>query len=152
MLSRELDDVTLSNLQCLVKANFASRDRLYLAAESLSGLDRKLVCRRLADQLATNAIHIQQLLAQRNAEVPSPPCTDEAAKRGLQLAAANSDAVLDVAERCEQALERAYDDAIDHTPDAEATGIMRRQREDVAFGKRVLSCLRDAAARHLFPG
>lgn len=149
MLSRELNETTLTILQNLVTANFASRDRLYCAAESLTDLDRKLICRRLADQLANNAIHIQQLLAQRNVDVPNPPASDDEELKQLRSAAGDSLAILDAAERCEEALESAYDTAIDQSPDAEATGIMRRQREDVAFGKRILRCFRDAGIGQL---
>ncbi len=58
----QFDEKTLVKIQKLIEGNFAGRDELYAAAESLDSGSREHICRRLADHLAANAIELQQLL------------------------------------------------------------------------------------------
>jgi uncharacterized protein (TIGR02284 family) len=139
-----LDEATLRKLQRLVEANFAGRDELYAAANSLNSADRENVCKRLAEHLAANAIELQQILAASGADPASPPDTQAVAKRLFQLAKANrgSERVLDAAESCEINLKYEYDLAIQDTPNREAEAMLERQRDDVEFGQRMIRSMK----------
>jgi uncharacterized protein (TIGR02284 family) len=146
MLPHKLDDTTLRKLQELVEANFAGRDELYAAADSLNDEDRKRVCRRLAEHLAGHAAELQQILAACGADPAGPLDIHATADKLFELAKASrgADGVLDVAESCEKNLKQEYDRAIQDTPNQEAEAMLQGQRDDVEFGEQVMRCMKNS--------
>jgi uncharacterized protein (TIGR02284 family) len=147
MRHEPLDETTQQHLLTLIQANFAGRDDLYAAAEKLSSHSLSMICRRLADELADNAIELQQIaLAAGIEDVDVEEFGAQLQAELIEMIAARGGdkAVLAEAEECEQTVERVYDDAITNA-DANALGdVLERQRENVEFGKNVAHGLRSA--------
>jgi hypothetical protein len=61
MRNHRLGDATLAKIRELIEANFAGRDELYAAAETLDDEARKKVCRRLAEHLAGHAVELEKI-------------------------------------------------------------------------------------------
>ena len=138
------DETTRAHIRALIQANFAGRDDLYAAVDSET---LAKICRRLAEDLANNAIELQQIaLGAGMSEV-------NISRTGAQLQAElmellqqreGDQAVLEEAEECEQIVRREYDDAIEQTDSPAVADILRRQRETVEFGKSVVHGLRSS--------
>lgn len=140
MKSTPFDSNTLIKIQELIEANFAGREELYAAANSLDNAARENICRRLADHLAANAIELQQLLAASGIAPAEPLDTAAIAHALFDLAKLNrgESGVLDTAAEGEDNLKKVYDSAIEATEDEETTALFRRQRREVTFGEDVL--------------
>ena len=140
MLSRDIDAVTLGRIQELIEANFAARDELYAAADSLDDDARANICRRLADILASNAIELQQVVTSSGREPTGPLDVTPVVTSLFHLTKLHGgeDAVLETTARGERELKEYYDRAIESASDPEAESILRRQREGVEFGEDVL--------------
>lgn len=141
------DETTRAHIRALIQANFAGRDDLYAAAKAVDNETLAKICRRLAEDLANNAIELQQIaLGAGMSEV-------NISRTGAQLQAElmellqqreGDQAVLEEAEECEQIVRREYDDAIEQTDSPAVADILRRQRETVEFGKSVVHGLRSS--------
>ena len=72
MSPTQLNRIALRKIQELIEANFAGRDELQAAAESLDDDARQRVCRRLANHLASHAAELQQIVTACGAEPAGP--------------------------------------------------------------------------------
>lgn len=146
MQREPLDETTRQHLLALIRANFAGRDDLYAAAGAFDNGTMSMICRRLADDLANNAIELQQMaLAAGIDDV-------DINEFGVQLQAdlmkmiqqdEGDAAVLEEAEECEEILKREYDEVIKEEADVPAiANVLREQREKVEFGENVVHGLR----------
>jgi uncharacterized protein (TIGR02284 family) len=124
----------------LIQDNFAGRDELYAAAESLDDDARANICRRLAEHLAANAIELQQIVTASGREPAAPLDVTAIANALFELVKEHrgEDAVLGTAARGEKQLKSHCDHAIESATDPETESILRRQREGVEFGEDVL--------------
>jgi uncharacterized protein (TIGR02284 family) len=147
MRHEPLDETTREHLLVLIQANCAGRDDLYAAAETLSSKSLSMICRRLAHDLANNAIELQQIaLAAGIEDVDAQTFGAQLQSELIEMIGARDGdkAVLGEAEECEETVERAYDQAIAKS-DASAVGeVLERQREKVEFGKNVAHELQSA--------
>lgn len=143
--SQNIDPITVRRVRELIRENFSTRDELYSVAETLSDDDLAEICRRLADKLGGHVAHLQQLLMAAGNEPVQPQSRDEIVRhlQGIVVELLDEKrgqrAVLDEAKAAEQKLKKEYDDAIEAVPDPEVEGLLRKQREEVAFGETVLS-------------
>ena len=143
--TQNIDSMTLQKVRELVRSNFAARDELYAAAEELDDEALSGICRRLADDLGGNAADLQQLLM---VEGQSPAEPDGVVRRLQEIVIETlasrhgPNTVLAEAEAAEQQLKEDYDSVIEATPDDQVEGLLRSQREDVAFGATVLRKVR----------
>ncbi len=134
------DAKTLSRIQQLIEGNFTGRDELLAAAKSLDDESRVRICRRLADHLAANAVELQQIVA-ASGETPAGPLDLFAVAESLfdfVRLTRGARGVLETAVEGEENLTKEYDQAIETTKDPNAESILRKQREEIAFGKEVL--------------
>jgi uncharacterized protein (TIGR02284 family) len=136
----KLDDKALQQIQMLIEANFTGRDQLYAAADALDDESRKRVCRRLAEFLAGNAAHLQQIVQANGYDPVEPGAFSDLAEGLFDFAKSNRGAagVITIAEDCEEAVKGAYDKAIEAVTDREAEGTIQKQRSDIEFGECVL--------------
>lgn len=148
--AQDVDQMTMQRVRELVRGNFATRDELYAAAEALDDDAIAEICRRLADDLGGNAADLQQLLLIAGQQPPEPTDGDKLARRLQEIVIELLDErhgqtiVLTEAEAAEQQLKQVYDSAIEATPNDQVEGLLRTQREDVAFGETVLHKMQDA--------
>jgi uncharacterized protein (TIGR02284 family) len=140
MSPNEFDRATLSKIQKLIEANFAGRDELYAAADSLDDEARQRVCQRLAENLAGRAIELQQIVTACGVEPAEPLDTLALAHALFDLAKVNrgESGVLDAAAEGEQNLKHEYDRAIEETTHPKAEQVLRRHREQAEFGEQVI--------------
>ena len=145
MTLRGLDQVTLTEIQKLVEANFAGRDELHAAAEKLDDEARKQVCRRLADHLGGHAAELQQVLLAHGAEPVGPGDIPALADALFDLVKATRgpSGVIGTAEECEHDVKEEYDRAIDAASSKDAEGLLRKQRDEVEFGEKVLRSIKE---------
>lgn len=143
-LNQNIEPTTIQRVRELIRGNFATRDELYAAAEALSDDDLAEICRSLADKLGGHVAHLQQLLMAAGKE-PVETTSADSVSRHLQEVVINllnrrhgQGAVLSEAKAAEQKLKEVYDGAIEAVPNAEVEGVLRQQREEVAFGETVL--------------
>ena len=147
--AQHVDQMTLQRVREMIRGNFATRDRLYASAEALDDDALAEICRRLADGLGGNAADLQQLLMIAGEQPAEPNEADKVARQLQEIVTDmledrhGQSAVLSEAASAEQRLKREYDNAIDATPNNEVKGLLRRQREDVAFGETVLQKVRE---------
>ena len=134
------DRKALEKIQKLIEANFAGRDELQAAAESLDDEARQRVCRQLADHLAGHAAELQQIVTACGAEPTGPLDLESIASALFDLAKMNSGerGVLKAVAEGEDNLKADYDRAIDAVSDQETEDMLRRQRDEVEFGEQVL--------------
>ena len=137
MVPHNMPPEALDRIQKLVEANFAGRDELYAAAESLDDERRKAVVRQLADHLANHAIELQQIVTANGEKALGPEDIDSIADALFDLVKANSGpaGVIAAAEQCEQNVVEQYDKAIAATKNPDTEGMLRRQRDEAKFGK-----------------
>lgn len=145
----KLNDAVLARIRELIEANFASRDELYAAAETLDDESMKKVCRRLADHLAGHAVELQQIAAARIGDSDVDVDTVEfidyvSAQAFLEMVKEvhGPERVIAAAEQCEQNLKAKYDRVIDETSHSETEGVFQRHRSEIEFGERVLHSMR----------
>jgi len=146
MSHEQPNQATLQHIVALIQANFAGRDDLYAAADALGSSTLSLICRRLAEDLASNAIELQQMaLAAGIGEVDINDIGS-----GLQaelmetLGQREGDiAVLEEVEACEQLIEHEYDQAIEQSA-GDVEDVLRRQRNNVHFGQSLVRELRSS--------
>lgn len=140
MQREPLDETTRQHLLALIQANFAGRDDLSAAADALGNEALSMICRRLADDLANNAIELQQIALAAGID------DIDVNEFGAQLQAEliemiqegeGDQAVLEEAEECEQIVAQEYDAAIAHTDTPALADVLKQQREKVEFGKNV---------------
>jgi len=136
----ELNQDTLARIQELIEGNFTGRDELYAAAESLDDQARRHVCRRLAEFLAGHAADLQQIVIASGAEPAGPLDMQSIADALFEMAKTKrgEPGVLGVVAEGERKLKESYDRAIDATDDRKGEDLLRRQREGVEFGEKVL--------------
>ena len=149
MTPYHLNQTTLAKIRELIEANFAVRDELYAAAESLDDEARKKVCRRLADHLGGHAAELQQILLSTNSDVVDVADVDfvdyiaEQTFLTMVRELHGSARVIAAVEQSERNLKGKYDEALQSVPEREAEGVLERQRSDVEFGEQVLHCMQD---------
>lgn len=139
------DEVTRQRIRALIQANFAGRDDLYAAADAFDSETLTLICRKLAEDLAGNAMELQQIARAAGMEKVNYR------KVGSQLQAdltemlqqrGGDQAVLEEAQECEQLIRAEYDQAIAETESPAVEEVLRRQREKVEFGESVIQEVR----------
>jgi uncharacterized protein (TIGR02284 family) len=149
MQPHTLSPATLANIQELIESNYAGRDELYAAVETLDDDARKNVCRRLAEHLGGHAAELEQILLSNGDERFDPTSVefiDHLSERMFlkivkdQQGEAN---VLKAIEQCERNLKEKYDQMLRSTPESEAVGILERQRDEVEFGEQILHTMHD---------
>jgi uncharacterized protein (TIGR02284 family) len=136
-----LDAKTIEQLRRIVAQTYAGRDDLYAAADSLNDEDLVTVCRKLADELAANSETLQQIILMQGAEAVAPETITSLLTKELASYLrenAPKKLILAGAKDSQSKLRGEYDAAIEATEDSEAEALLRRQREDVDFGERVL--------------
>lgn len=142
MRPHKIDQDTLRLVEGLVAANFSARDDLYAAAKALDDDALAEICRRLAENLGGNAADLQQWLMSAGEE-PSEP--SEVVRRLQQVVIQllkerhGSTSVLAEVETSEHELKERYDQAIENAEDSDVEELLRRQRDDVEFGERVIN-------------
>lgn len=144
MTRMELNPETLVKIQQLIVANFAGRDELYAAAQSLDDSARQQVCRRLAEHLAGHAVELQQILT-ASGQKPAGPLDLDYIAHALCESAKKSrgeQGVLATAAERERVLKEDYDRALNTMSHPQAENVLRRQREEVEFGEQVLHGMR----------
>jgi uncharacterized protein (TIGR02284 family) len=138
-----LDDETVKRLRELVAATYVGRDDLYLAAEHLNDGELAVICRKLADELAGQSAHLEQvILMQGEAAGGEEEETVRAALREEIMKFlrehGRDPAILSAAKKSQHELRDRYDATIAATEDSETQGVLKKQREEVDFGERVL--------------
>jgi len=149
MGTERLDETTRQHLLTLIQANFAGRDDLSAAADALGNKALSLICRRLADDLANNAIELQQIALAagiNDVDVNEFGAQLQAELMEMIQAGEGDQAVLEEAEECEQIVEQEYDAAIANTDKPTIADVLEQQREKVEFGKNVAHELRSSEA------
>ena len=136
-----LDPQTIERLRELVIATYTGRDDLYLAADHLNDEELAAICRKLADDLAGNSAHLEQIIVMHGEK----PGSDEKIRAVLGheimkfLREHGRDtAILSAAKETQKELRGQYDATIAATGDSEAQGVLKKQRRDVEFAERVL--------------
>lgn len=139
MLS-ELAPQEMREMQRLIESNFTGRDELYAAAQFLDDEFKGHLCRYLGEILAGNAIELRQFLTRCGIDPAEPLDVEEVARLLFTLAKSNrgEQGVLCVAVEGEENLKTDYDRAIHATGEPAARTMLRRQREKVEFGQRLL--------------
>jgi uncharacterized protein (TIGR02284 family) len=149
MTRMELRPETLEKIQQLIVANFAGRDELYTAADSLEEGAQQRVCRRLAEHLAGYAVELQQILTAAG-ERPAGPLDLSVLAHALYESARRTrgqQGVLAAAAEREHDLKVDYDRAMDNLSHPQAENLLRRQRDGVEFDEQVLHGLRGPEQR-----
>ena len=140
MTLRLMDRSTLPCLQELIHVNFAARDELYAAAASVDDEGYKIICQRLAGQLASHAVELQQVVLAN--EGNPGDCDDTFRTAEILFDGVKRDrgeaGVIAAAEECERNVRQEYNRAIESTSDLEVAGLLRRQCDNVEFGEHVL--------------
>lgn len=144
-----LNGTARQHVLTLIRANLAGRDDLYAAADALDSRTLSMICRRLADELACNAIELQQIALA--AGIDDVDVKELGAQLQAELIAIigkseGDQAVLEEAEECEEIVERLYDEAIAKADAPAIEDVLIQQREKVEFGKNVAHELRSADA------
>ena len=140
MTLRLMDRSTLPCLQELIRVNFAARDELYAAAGSVDDEGYRVICQRLADQLAGHAAELQQVVLANEGDPGD--CGETYLTAETLFNAVKCDrgevGVIAAAEDCERRVRQRYNRAIESTSDLEVAGLLRRQCNNVEFGEHVL--------------
>jgi hypothetical protein len=150
MIPRKLNHSTLKAIRELIEANFAGRDELYAAVETLDDDARRNICVRLAEHLAGHAAELSQiLLANGRSEykLSEVEFIDYLAERTfLEMVkdVHGETRVLASIEQCERNLKEKYDRMLTSIPEAEIAGILQHQRGEVEFGEQVLHTMKKA--------
>lgn len=136
-----LDHETIERLRELVATTYAGRDDLYEAARNLKDEDLVAICRKLAEDLAANSTHLAQILAMHGKESGGASnvravLTEEIIRylHGLE----NDKGVLSAAKAVERGVREQYEATIAATNDPETQALLKKQREEAAFGEQVL--------------
>jgi len=151
MSANVLTPETLSKLRELIEANFAGRDELYAAAETVDDAAWKRVCRRLADHLAGHATELEQILLGEEEGRFDPDdmqFLDFVSQRAFleEVKERHGSAeILAKVEQLERDLKDRYSQALNAANERHAEGVLQRQREDVEFGEDVLRSMRASA-------
>ncbi len=141
----EIDQATLDGIQDLIRTNLVSRDSLYAAAKNLDSETLQRICRRLADELGGHVAELQQFLLVRH-EQPIGPDDNVVSKLRVIVAEALQQSpaeviALEAGEKCTHELKKQYEEAIEHTGNRQAKGILHQQRKTVESGDDVLRAL-----------
>lgn len=136
-----LDSRTIERLRDLAAATYSGRDDLYLAADNLEDAELAAICRKLADDLAGNGAHLAQILAMHGTEASDTgnvkaAQTDEIIRSIREHE--HDKGVLSVAKEVERGLGDQYGATIAATGNAEAQALLKKQKEKVEFGEKVL--------------
>ncbi len=136
-----LDSETIGQLRQLVVANYGRRDDLYVAAEQLGDQDLAAICRKLADDLAANTAHLEQIIVMHGKEPGFREAAASAMGHELMslLRKGRGDQMLvSAVEREQSELRGQYDETIAATHDADARSLLEEQKKDVEFAEQVL--------------
>ncbi|MEN6494269.1 MAG: PA2169 family four-helix-bundle protein [Thermoguttaceae bacterium] len=136
-----LDPQTIERLRDLVAATYTGRDDLYRAAANLEDSDLSAICHKLADELAGNSAHLSQILAMHgtkphDAKSVTAVLTEEIMR--FLREHEHDKGILSAANKVECGLRERYDTTIAATENAETQALLKKQREDVEFGEKVL--------------
>ncbi|HEX5102610.1 MAG TPA: hypothetical protein VFV87_02285 [Pirellulaceae bacterium] len=136
----ELQPETLEQIQQLIVANFAGRDELYAAADTLDDGARRDVCRRLAEFLAGHAVELQQILKANGQAPAGPVAVDPIATAFFDSAQCSRGqvGVLAAAAERERDLKEGYQHALEKVSHPSAENVLRRHQKEVEFVEQVL--------------
>lgn len=155
MLPHTLSESTLAKIRALIEANFAGRDELYAAMETLDDDMKKNMCQRLAEHLADHAAELEQILlanaenAEGHYDLNDIEFIDQLSERTFLEMVKDlhgEQRVVAAIEQCERKLKELYDRLLASTPEPEAEGVMQRHRKDVEFGEQVLHTMQNSSA------
>jgi uncharacterized protein (TIGR02284 family) len=135
-----MDQSTLPCLQELIHVNFAARDELYAAAAAVDDEGYRVVCQRLADQLAGHAVDLQQIVLANEGDPGDCGDAYVTAEKAFHVVKRDrgETGVITAAESCERDVRQRYNRAIESTSDLEVAGLLKRQCNSVVFGEHVL--------------
>jgi hypothetical protein len=149
-----LSESTLTKIRELVEANFAGRDELYAAVETLDDGASKDICRRLAEHLAAHGTELAQILIANQDfqfDLADIEFIDDLSERTFleMVKEVHGEAcVLASIEQCERNLKNKYERMLKSMPetkaDAEAGAVLQRQRDQVEFGENVVHTMHKA--------
>jgi len=146
-----LTDETIARLQDLIQLNLDSRDGFQQVSEQLDNLTIATFCRSLAQQRAAQASELQSLV-RINQEEPTERGSIAAAvhRTWMQvreaLSSNNVYALLAEAERGEDQIKQAYEDALRDEPDSAVNDVLLRQYQRVKAAHDRIRDLRDEHA------
>ena len=153
MVPRMLSHSTLARIRHLIEANFAGRDELYAALETLDDDARKNICKRLAEHLAGHAVELSQILLANGHgkyDLSEVEFIDHLAERTFLEMVKDiygESRVLAAIEQCERNLKDKYDRMLTSMPEVETEGILQHQRGEVEFGEQVLHTMQKATRK-----
>jgi hypothetical protein len=150
MIPRILNQSTLKSIRELIEANFAGRDELYAAVETLDDDARRNICTRLAEHLAGHAIELSQILLANGhskyalSDIEFIDHLTERTFLEMVKDMHGESRVLASIEQCERNLKEKYDQLLNSMPEEEIAGILQDQRGEVEFGEQVLHTMKKA--------
>ena len=136
-----LDSQTIERLRDLVAATYSGRDDLYQAAANLEDAELAAICRKLAEDLAGNSAHLAQILAMHGTKASDTGHVKAALTGEIMRFIREHEhdkGVLSAAKEVERGLGDQYDATIAATGNAEAQALLKKQKEEVEFGEKVL--------------
>lgn len=136
-----LDTDMLQRIRQLVGNLYCGRDDLYQIAEQLTDKELAAICNKLADDLAAKNSHWEQIMLMHGEQ---PDIQEDltmvlGAEIMKFLREGQSDKErVNLAQDEESKLAQEYEETIVAVRDPEAQALLKKQKEDVEFGKRVL--------------
>jgi dsDNA-binding SOS-regulon protein len=137
------DQQTISNIQELLEANQACREKLHAAARTLDDEERQRDCVELARYLTEHEDALKRILRAAKTDYPDPPKVAEILDALFESIRGTSGTpgVIDLTKDIHEDLKQQYDQAIEECEDEKTEEVLRKQRENV---KDVAQKLEDA--------
>jgi len=140
MNKQSYDPQTLSNIQELLEANQACREKLHAAARTIDDEERQRDCVELARYLTEHEDALKRVLRAAKADYPDPPEVSEILDALFESirGTSGSPGVVDVTKDIHEDLKDQYDQVIEKCADENTEEVLREQRENVKAVSRKL--------------